>query len=132
MRFWFSGEIEADVADACRIDIEIEKTLNAILSDVDYGTGVTKWAFLSIILAASHSAFPEIQRYDPTGKMVEFRLWIDHQAFKDADAQVRKRMIYTRLLSSLELAVALNIPEFDLGRLKQDMIRIGQEKGWLQ
>jgi hypothetical protein len=132
MRFWFSGEIEADVGEAYRpVRREIEQTLNEILSDVDYGPGVSKWAFLSIILAASHSAFPEIRRYDPLTTVVEFRLWIDYRSFKDAGPTTQKQMFYARLLSSVDLATALGIPSFDLVRLKRDMVVIGRQKGWI-
>ena len=134
MKFWFSSETMADIADPLRIARnEIEGELNRTLSKVNYGSDLREWAFLPVILSPStlNAAFPEIRRYDPALREVEFRLSIAHRAFRERTPEEQRRLIFARLLSSVDLAQDLAIPDFDLNRLKRDLTAVGQKHGWI-
>src|SRR5437763_15755317 len=112
MKFWLSGEIMADVGDVHReARNEVEDELNKDFASLDYGRGLQKLAFISIIRPTGDDAYPEIYRYDRKDRIVEARLKINHLDFRMApDKEARKRM----LLDGIERAIAR------MGELKID------------
>ena len=94
MKLWMSDEIQADVGDVHRrARQDVENAINDKLSDSDYGSGVSKWAFISIIREEDSDDYGEIRRYDKRRKVVEFRLKIDHSQFKQAAATEQRKLL---------------------------------------
>jgi hypothetical protein len=112
MRFWLSGEVMVDVADAHReARNEVENDLNNLFAPRDYGRGLRELAFISIILPPAEDAFAEVYRYDKKDRTVEARFKINHLDFRmAADKAGRKRL----LLDGIERAIAR------MGELKID------------
>lgn len=112
MKFWFSGEVMADVGDGFREAInEIEDDLNARFVDRNYGSALDKLSFIAIIRPSGDDAYPEIFKYDKKRRTVEARLKVNHLDFRNArNNEDRKRL----LLNAIERAIAR------MGELKMD------------
>src|SRR5262245_58564177 len=100
---------------------EVERVLNAKVASEDYGIGVSKWALIYIIMDEDDPAYPEVRRYKKRTGVVEFRLKVDHRAFKEADARTQRMLLAAAVLRSLDLSGELKIADFDAERFKRDM-----------
>jgi hypothetical protein len=132
VRIWTSGELQHDVGEPFRFarkDVERELS-NSVLSE-DYGAGVIKWALIYILLPANDSFLPEIQRYKKRKREVEFRLKVDHQAFKESDAFTQRRLLAAAFLRSIDLSGELGIADFDAERFKLDVVQVLKTNDWL-
>ncbi len=134
MKLWISGEVHADIAEghAAARNV-VTHTFNSALGAVDYGAGISQWAFISIVLpeAWNGGMYPELHRYHRHRKSFEFRLSIPFATFKAADARGQVRLLCSALLRSLELMNTMGIPNVDVSRLTQDFQGLAQTNGWL-
>src|SRR4051812_4417485 len=104
MKFWMSGEIMADVADAHReARNEVEEQLNERFGARDYGRDLQKLALIAIIRPAGDDAYPEIYKYQKKDRTVEARLKINHEEFRGAKDKTERKQL---LLDALERAIA--------------------------
>jgi hypothetical protein len=65
-------------------------------------------------------------------KEVEFRLRIDHKAFKHANTTKRREMICKALIKSLEMFPTIGVKDVNLEKLLQHVVQTAAEHGWLQ
>jgi hypothetical protein len=133
MKFWMSGEIQADVSDAFRpLCNRIEASLNDGLAGRDYGGGLLKWNYVAIILSDDGpKGYIEVNRYNKRDKSCEFRLKVDHDQFKDGDTKTRATMLCESLLRSLSLLESMNVPSVDVKALQEDFTNIARRQEWL-
>ena len=132
MRIWTSGEVMSDVYDSFFvIRKDVEQALNTTVSPQDYGTGVIKWALIYIIMDENDPNYPEIRRYKKRKCEVEFRLKVDHQAFKEGDALAQRKLLAAAVLRSIDLAGELKIADFDTERFKRDIVQTLEKNEWV-
>lgn len=132
MRLWMTEEIQADVDDAfTEIRKEIEHTTNAWLKLEDYGEGIEKWTFISIVLPKNDRFLDEVQRYTKRTRIAEFRLYVSHESFKKGDKPKQLKLVCQALVRSLKLMADMKIPSFDQKRLLADFERHAINNGWL-
>ena len=135
MQIWMSGEIEADVEEGCRLcQNEIQATVNAIVSHKFYGD-LKEWALIPIILSSRFqraTGFDEIKKFHRDEGEVEFRLKIDHTAFRAADDLGKRRLMFSMILRSTELFDDLGMSKFDIEAFRRDLMAVGAQHGWLE
>ena len=134
MKLWMGGEVQADVTDLHRVARkEVQDSVNRVIGAKEYGGGVGEWAYLAIILNGEIGAqYPEVSKYKKRVRECEFRLKIDHGAFKEATDLVRRQLLLGSLVRSVELMAGLGIEDFDVAELKRDMVALGNEQHWLE
>ena len=117
-----SGEVMADVVDAHReARTVIESQLNSFFADRQYGSGLAKLAFISIISSLGSPWFPEIRRYNKRTKTAEFRLAIDHEQFLNASPTKQQALLAQALLRAGQGLKDLNIPAFSQPEFLEDL-----------
>ncbi|SRR5258708_37815372 len=132
MKFWFSGEVQADVADAYRaVRKDVEAALNEALGDRTYGPQLTEWDLIAIIRRSDHPDFGEMTNYDRSDKSLEFRLKIDHGRFKEADELKRRRMLMECVLRSAREAVRVAPAGTSLEQIERDLLEVAHAKQWM-
>ena len=133
MKLWMSGEVEADVGEALRhARAAVQAAVNDRLADTDYGGGVTEWTFITMISSGRIAPDqPEIKRYHRRDGSLEFRLRVNHTAFRAASSVGREQLLFEALRRSLDVIPALRVANFDVARLRSDVDAVGRERGWL-
>jgi hypothetical protein len=133
MRIWTSTESMIDIDEPLRsARRDVERVLSASVASVDYGAGVfDKWSLIYIIMEEDDPNYPEIQRYKKHCGVVEFRLKVDHQAFKEGDPETQRKLLVAAFLRSIELARELNITNFDLERFRSDVVGALKGHHWV-
>ncbi|RBB31866.1 hypothetical protein DPV79_40110 [Burkholderia reimsis] len=111
MRLWTSGEIELDVEESSRIAInKIKAAVNQALEGVYFDEKAEKWTFIPIILSEKFiSDFPEIAKRSSKGAVLEFRLHLPYEEFKQAGAERQMVMLFDVLSRSVELMTKLKV-----------------------
>ena len=109
-KFWWSGEIQADVADtyteAMRaVDVE----LNRLLDGVSLGGKVEQWAFIAIIRDDDSPDYGEIVKKSSRGKVLEFRLIIPHAEFLVSRPRQKISLIFKALSRSVRMMENLGV-----------------------
>jgi hypothetical protein len=109
-KFWWSGEIQADVADtyteAMRaVDVE----LNRLLDGVSLGGKVEQWAFIAIIRDDDSPDYGEIVKKSSRGKVLEFRLIIPHAEFLVSRPRQKISLIFKALSRSVLMMENLGV-----------------------
>jgi hypothetical protein len=111
---------------------DVQDVLEAALADQSYGPTVGCWYLIAIIMPGDLSAtFPQTQKYRRRQKDIEFRLALDHKAFRKATPTERRRLLCELLLQSVAAAEEMTIRGLDSARLRQDIIATAMERGWL-
>lgn len=132
MQIWTSSEALFDVdkpLNSARKDVE--QALNASVGIEDYGGGISKWALIYILLPDNDPNYPEVRRYKKSSGIIEFRLKVDHKAFKQGGALVQRKLLAAAVLRSVDLSVDMTIQKFDAERFKADVIRVFSVNQWL-
>jgi len=131
MKFWLSGEVMADVADAYRESRkDVEAYLNLRLGDASYGPQVERLVFVGVISSLDAKWFKELRKYHRGSKDAEFRLRIDHEEFLRSDA-IRQRVLLCEALGrAIQMISSLKVNDFDTSRLLHDFEAAVVEKGW--
>jgi len=132
MQVWTSSEAMLDVDEplnSARKDVE--RALNALVGCEDYGAGAFKWAIIYIVMDEVDPAYPEVRRYKKRTGVVEFRLKVNHQAFKEADERTQRKLLAAAVLRSLDLSGELKIADFDAERFKRDVVQALKKNEWV-
>lgn len=135
MEFWISGETQGDIDDGAfrNAIIELTDTLNSGIKTHNYGD-LIEWILIPIILDDQFSqvtGFNEVKKFWRNKKETEFRLKIDHAAFKAADDLGKRKLIFAMIMRSIDLARKMNIPNFDFDRFESDVRGAGKNHRWL-
>ncbi|HWE35179.1 MAG TPA: Imm44 family immunity protein [Isosphaeraceae bacterium] len=133
MEFWMSGEVEADVSDQFLEALRrIEGPLTNAFKEKDYGSGLSEWDFIPVIMSISLIKFyKEIKKYNKIEKSCEFRLHINHDRFRLADERERADLLCRSMLRSLDMLEFMNIQDIDVDRLKSDFLQVATANDWL-
>lgn len=110
---------------------EVESLLNIRLSENDYGEGLEKLAFIGMILSPEGPSYKEVKKYSKRDKTAEFRLRIDHAAFRNADKHEQRRLTVEAIARAIALLPTLGIRGFDDKKLEKDFRATVREKEWM-
>jgi hypothetical protein len=129
VKLWIGGEIQADIGDAFRdARSSVERAINAEIETKHYDIPLSAWDVIAII--RDDTDFPEISKYSLKKNDMDFRLAIDHEAFKSGTRLEQQRLVYSMLLRSLSLLREKGISGSGIEHLTSDVIGLGQTQGW--
>ncbi|WP_423378183.1 hypothetical protein [Burkholderia sp. LMG 32019] len=111
MKLWMSGEVDADIGGGEHVARNvIEPIVNGCLDKISFLEGFEKWAFISIILSDKFlPGFPEVAKISSKGKVLEFRLRIPREIFKQASSEIKISMLFYALNRSVEMMSKLEV-----------------------
>ena len=110
-KFWWSGEIQADVADSYREAMKaVDVELNRLLEGVSLEGKVEQWAFIAIIRNEDSPNYAEIATKTSSGKVLEFRLMIPHAEFLVSSPRQKISLIFKALSRSVLMMEGLGVP----------------------
>ncbi len=133
MRFRMSGEVDRVVG---RAFFETRKWLNEVLeaslNERDFGDGLVEFAFIPMILGPnSPTDYKEVKRYNKRQKTCEFRLIVDHNAFRDGTPKERAGLLCQSLLRAISLLGTMQTVDIDLPALEAAVTSTARTQGWL-
>jgi hypothetical protein len=129
---WISGEIQADIGDDYHLGSnEVEEAINAALSGIDFGKGFNKLSLIPIVLEQDDPDYDEVRRYHKADKDFEFRLKIQHAAFRAASPTGQRRLIVQSILRAVDEMKKMKIKNVDCEKLEQAIRDVAASKGWL-
>jgi Immunity protein 44 len=132
VRVWTSSEALIDVDEALNLARkDVEREVAKSLASKNYGSGVSKWALIYILLPENDPKYPEVRRYRKRTRVVEFRLKVDHQAFKEGGAIAQRKLLAAAFLRSIDLSGSLPIEDFDRTRFKADVVQVFERNNWV-
>lgn len=131
MQFWSSSEVQSDVADSHRpARKDVELTINNVITERNYGDGVSKWALIYIILDEGDD-YPELNRYQKKNGVAEFRLVVDYTTIQACDDMEHRKLLAQAIVRSLDLAKTMKLDGFDLDAFSRDVLNALAERRWL-
>ena len=114
MILWMSSELMADVTDAYRACRKaIEAKVNELLSQEKLLPKFEKWAFIAIIRDTDNSAYDEVIKKSGKGRVLEFRLKIPYEQFKNGSDTERMDLVFEALFRTAENMEELGVPTED-------------------
>ena len=116
MDVFFTSFTEGSIGDkASAIYYPTDQTLKEELCDKNYGSGLSQWFLMFVINSSRMQGYdaPERVMYKKKSKELDMRLKIDFESFKQGDEAVRRKLLYSCMLRSLDLMAQKNIPNFD-------------------
>ena len=131
MRFFFSGELDAEIADQYRvIRQEVEAALNDGLGDQDYGGVLNEIGIIPMILGPRFSEGRKERRLVKRDeKTADYRLFIDYKKWTAGSHSDRKRLLLENVLACVEDIDRKLKGGFNGKRLSQDILRLFPEVG---
>jgi hypothetical protein len=131
MKIWTSSEAMADLVESLRsARRDVEQALNLSVASEGYGAGVSTWAIIYIVMDEDDPAYTEIRRYNKRAGVMEFRLKVDHRAFKEADPLAQRKLLAATVLRSLDLFDDVRVADFDADRFKRDLTQALRKNQW--
>jgi hypothetical protein len=126
VKVWLSGEVQADVAEACRVARNaVTEIAEAGLRDGEYGKGLLELSLICIVLEDVDD-FPEIKRYEKKNRIFDIRLQIPHTPFKLGDAHAQQHMVMYTLIRAVREMRSLGVKDVDYDRLELDLTAIAK------
>jgi len=129
MRFFLSGELDAEIADAYRVTrFEIESKLNAALGASSYGDALEEIGIIPMILSPQFAAGRKERRLVQRGsRAADYRLFIDFEAFRRGSSADRRRLLVQNIIASVEDIHRKLDRGFDGSGLAQDIRQLFSE-----
>jgi immunity protein 44 of polymorphic toxin system len=128
MRFWFSGEVDAEIAEAFRVTrTSVERRLNDALADRAYGTGVTEIALIPIVLGQQFADRPERRLLQRAQGTADYRLHISFEAFRSGDERCREQFLVRNTIQVIDdISRKANRAKIDFAGdlLKRDVLSV--------
>ena len=126
MRFFFSGEVDAKVADTYReVRKEVEGKLNTTLGNVEYGNSLLKISIIPIILGPAFSEGRKERRLiDYAERVADYRMFIDFDDFLVGSRETQTGLLVDNVLAAVDDIDRKLKGGFDGQRLRQDILRI--------
>lgn len=132
MKFWLSGEVQADASDGYMEAMkDVEAALNTGMGDLEIPQ-LKSWDFIAIIRQLDSPTYNELKRYHSRDASLEFRLKIDHGEFVRADPLGARRLLMESLLRSVEEARTVVPAGMDLMRIGLEMLAVAKANAWLR
>jgi hypothetical protein len=132
MKLWTSSEAMADIDEPLRLaSKDVECVLNSSISTREYGPGVTQWDLIYIIMDEDDPNYNEVHRYKKKKHSIEFRLKVDHSAFKRGDSKTQRKLLASSVLRSIRIAETMYIDDFDCKRFLLDVEQTLEKNSWM-
>ena len=128
MKFFITTRV-TDVADEkwLKASKQMEPAIIKMLENKNYGTGITQWVYIFIILPFK---FKEEIKRDQKSQL-KFVLVINYDKFLNADDQEAIKLLCESMQKSFKIAKEkLKIEDFDIYRFEADMLNLFYEKQW--
>lgn len=121
MTFWTSSESHKDIRKQLSTPLLLlEKAIKVRVELLTLNTRAEKWAVIYMIAPEPYSSvFPEVAKYSSRRTVLEFRLRVDYQAFKQTSDRGRITLLLDCLQRSIELMEGLGIEKEDRVQLLQ-------------
>jgi hypothetical protein len=123
MEFWYSGEIDAAVAEAYSSTRKrVEAVLNERCAGESYGAGLTSIALIPIIRQSPHA---ERRLFQRASSSADYRLQVPYEQFLRGDAEAREQLLVRNTIQAVDdLArkARQSKVEFDGQRLRADIL----------
>jgi hypothetical protein len=129
VRFFFSGELDSQIANAYRSTREqVETTLNDALTSAEYGAAIEQIGIIPIILSAKFAVGRKERRLVKRAeKVADYRLFIDFDSFANGSEEERKLLLIENLLNAVTDIERKLKSSFNGARLRQDILALFPE-----
>jgi len=128
MGIFISGETDADIGDTYgKLIIEIGSKLKILFEKNNYGDKILRISIIPTIFSPKTYEvlnYKERKRYSPKTRVAEFRLKIDHQKFKDADEEGKRKLILQNIIDSIRILKTKVKKGFEGDKLEEDIRRL--------
>lgn len=132
MELFVSGEVSEAAGKGLRnAAVEVMDSVNAVTERRNYGPSIQVWYFIAILFEAPRPGFPETTEYNKEKRYLAFRRSLDFLRFVQSAEQEQCRQIYQGVLDSIQVARGMSITSFSFEQFEQDLIAVGEVKGWL-
>ena len=124
MKFWFGGEVDAEIYDAYRtVRDRLEKRLNTICGTRAYGPDLTEIAIIPMILRPQFlSDSRERRLWQRKDCSADYRLIIDFDAFSRGDDARREELLLENVLAAIADLKRKIGPDFAADQLVADIL----------
>ena len=111
----------------------INRRLSELLDDKDYGSGLTSWFLMFIMVPADVPGANDSERvlYKKKDKTGDLRLHLSNEDFRAADETGRRALVVACIMRSLDLLAKKKIPDFNIAALTADVQAIAEAEGWV-
>jgi hypothetical protein len=126
LRFFFSGEVDAEIADDYRsVRIFVAEALNRELGDADYGEVLKEIAIIPMILGPQFAKGREERRLVKRAERgADYRLFIDLYAWVAGSEPDRRGLLIANVLDCVADIDRKLKGGFDGVQMRQDILRI--------
>ncbi len=128
MRFWFSGEVDAEIAEAFRIArTSVERRPNDALAARAYGAGVTEISLIPIILGQKFADRPERRLLQRAQRAADYRPHISFEVFRFGDERCREQLLVRNAIQAIDdISRKANRAKIDFAGdlLKRDILSV--------
>jgi hypothetical protein len=134
MEIFFTSYSQGKLGDeATVLYVQMNKVLTERLGDKDYGPGLSSWFLMFILVPPNFpgASDPERALYKKKDKSFDLRLHVPFDAYKAADRDGRRALIYACARRSLDMIAAKKIADFDIAALIADVEAIALAEGWM-
>ncbi|RCW87063.1 Imm44 family immunity protein [Paracoccus lutimaris] len=134
MEIFFTSFSQGKLGDeAAVLYVQMNRALSERLGAKDFGAGLTSWFLMFILVPPNFpgASDPERALYKKKDKSFDLRLHVPFDAYKAADRDGRRALLYACARRSLDLIAAKKIPDFDIAGLIADVEAIAAAEGWV-
>lgn len=109
----------------------LENALNKKLCLKAYGSGITSFNFIPMVLTPNNRVHEEEIAYTPKKKELDIQLKVDYQQAINAGVNGFLPLVGEVLLKGIDEAGQKNIHDFDWPRFRRDVEQLLSQNGWL-
>ena len=136
MKFFSTSEVDVPVGNKIRpIRNLIERQINLLVNNKDYGKGIVDWGHIVICCNPSDAEvgwFKEIKKYIKSTGDLDLRLSIDYEKALKADEKALFELICLSILRGVDIAEdELKIESFDFKTYRNDLTELFKKEGWI-
>ena len=110
----------------------IHEALNTYLDLSNYVGGIEEIDFTYVAVKPSNTRHSNDANYNQKNKTLTIQLGLSYPHLSTANQSEALSMLAALFHISIDLYEELNIPDFDRGRFKTDVVHLFDAKGWLK
>ena len=134
--FFTSLESFGEGKRAADLYVPMNKLLSERLADRSYGSALdgSGW-FLMFVFQGQDGPMPrgaERTLYQRKSAGIDFRLHADSAAWRSADAEERRRLLYDVIRRTFDVLREKQIPGVDVDAFERDVDAVAREAGWVR
>jgi hypothetical protein len=110
---------------------KIQDELNRLYETFEYGDGLAKFHFLSILRENDDLGnYPEIFSYDSRKRKCDYRLRVDHERFLKASFNDRCKLLCNTIRVAIEHLKDQDVEDLDVDKIILDFDGVCKSNGW--